>query len=616
VQYPGGWIDVTPASPYVLAGNTNQLTATVRRFDGSTAADQTVTWGTNDAGVATVNGSGLATGTGPGTASITATQGLLGGSTPVSVCPNLAVGGVYTANFPAASSTCFGGGGADEEFTYMPLNQSSSSALSLSILATGIQAVTGPPTPDVVPGYSSVAFGLAGQVRDDPVDIGDTKILENDHHIPLLARKLPWVAASRGNTANIITVGVPSIGDLMNLNVAQGCSGALDTRVGQVRSISAHAIIVSDTSNPAGGFTTAQYDSIGLEFDTIGWGPVTTAFGEPTDLDGNSRVVMFYTRAVNELSPPASSVVTLGYFTGRDLFSSAPASCPRSNEGEILYMLVPDPTGAVNSNVRTVSFVRGGTVGTAGHELQHAINASQRVYLKGTWSGFFEDTWLNESLSHVAEELMFYRASVGMTPNQNIVVTNLTTGPNASRRVAAFNAYANPNFGRLRGWLQRPDTSGAFKSSGSLAQRGAGWAFMRYAADRNGGDQTVFWQSLINQTTGLTNVQNAIGGADPNAWLRDFTAAMYSDDAVGGIASIYTQPSWSFRSLFTALNGSYQLVPRPLTNNVALTLSYSYSGATAYARFGVPASGFAAVSALSGGVPPTSPATVIVMRTK
>jgi hypothetical protein len=413
-----------------------------------------------------------------------------------------------------------------------------------------------------------------------------------------------------------ITPNEPTVGDLWDLNVASGCSGALDTRVGRVVSIGQHVIVVADTSNPAGGFTTAQYDSIRLEFDSLAY-PVDTAnFGGPTDLDTNQRVVAFYTRAVNELSPPASSVITLGYFTARDLFSAAPESCPRSNEGEIFYMMVPDPTGAVNSNVRTVSQVRGLTVGTMAHELQHLINASRRVYLTGTWSGSLEEVWLNEGLSHISEELMFYRTSVGLAPRGNIVVGNLTTGPNASRRVAAFNTYANPNFGRLRGWLQRPDTSGAFKTNDGLAARGAIWAFLRYAADRRNGDDATLWYNLVNtQTVGAANLQAALG-VDTDEWLRDFTSAMYADDAVAGIGPAQQVTSWSFRSLYAALNGSYQLVPRALTNGVALTLSYSRGGGTAYTRFAVPTGGFAGVTALSGGVPPTSPYSLIVVRTK
>jgi hypothetical protein len=621
VQFPNGYIDVTPATSNVLVGNTQALTATVRSAVGNVIPGQTITWGTTNGAVLTVDGSGTATGAGVGSASITATSGARSGSATLGVCPNLPVGGAYTAVMPLASSLCFGGGAAAEEFTYMPINLSSSSSLSLTVTGTGIQAVTGPPSPNRIPATGPVL----GSVRAGEPAIDEdfrARLLERDRELAAQLYRsgnalIKRSAATRGGPRRLITVGVPSVGDLMNLNVAQGCSGALDTRVGQVRSIGQHVIVVSDTSNPAGGFTTAQYDSIALEFDSLAYATDTTNFGGPTDLDENQRVVAFYTRAVNELSPPASSVVVLGYFTGRDLFSSAPGSCPRSNEGEMFYMLVPDPTGAVNSNVRTVSFVRGSTVGTMAHELQHLINGSRRVYLNGTWNGLFEEVWLNEGLSHVAEELVFYRASVGLAPRQNIVVTNLTTGPNASRRVAAFNTYANANFGRWRGWLQRPDTSGPVKNVDALASRGATWSFLRYSADRLNGTDATFWSALVNtQTTGTTNLSSALGGANVNDWVRDWTAANYADDAVSGIASQYTHPSWSFRSLYTALNGSYQLVPRPLTNGVGLTLSYSRGGGTAYARFGVPTSGFAKVTALSGGVAPTSPYALIVTRTK
>jgi hypothetical protein len=277
-------------------------------------------------------------------------------------------------------------------------------------------------------------------------------------------------------------------------------------------------------------------------------------------------------------------------------------------------MLVPDPTGVVNSNVRTVSQVRGLTVGTMGHELQHLINASRRVYINSAPG--FEDVWLNEGLSHIAEELMFYRTSVGLAPRGNIVVTQLTTGPNATRRVAAFNTYANPNYGRLRGFLQRSDTAGAFKSNDGLATRGAIWAFLRYASDRLGGTESSTWFNLVNSTTsGTANLQNVFS-VQPNEWLRDWVAAMYADDAVAGISAEHQNASWDYRSIYIALNGTYQLVPRPLTNGVGLTLSYSRGGGTAYARFGVPTSGFASLTALSGGVPPVSPYSLIVMRTK
>jgi hypothetical protein len=621
VLYPNGWIDVTPATPYMLEDTTTSLTGTVRTVVGNVVADP-ITWGTSDGAVATVDGSGTVTTLSPGNVSITATAGARTGAAAIAVCPNLDLGEVYTAVMPAAATTCFGGGSATEEFTYMPINLSTSSSLSLVVTGSGIQAVTGPPTPNRIPNSGLRAAVYPGE----PIILDHTARLDREREAlnPILARRSRTRTASQtqlGGARRIVTPNVvPTVGDLMDINTNSACSLNPSVRTGQVRSVSNHLIILGDTANPAGGFTTAQYDSIALEFDTIAW-PVDSAnFGAPTDLDNNGRVVAFFTRAVNELSPPASSSVVLGFFASKDVFGTD--DCSNSNGlatvgSEIFYMLVPDPTGAVNSNVRTVSFVRGNTTGTLGHEFQHMINGMRRAYVTG--ASAFEQGYLNEGLSHAAEELMFYRTSVGLAPRQNIVVTNLTTGANASRRVAAFNTYANQNFGRLRSWLQRPDTAGAFKANqNSLAVRGVIWAFLRYASDRVNGNDQAFWFSLVNSNLeGKVNIQNAIGGTDPDTWLRDFTAAMYLDDSgVTGVATVYTQPSWSFRSLYTALNGSYQLVPRQLTNNTGLTLSYSAGGGTAYTRFGVPASSFASLTALSGGLPPTSPYALIVTRTK
>ncbi|HEX6039240.1 MAG TPA: hypothetical protein VFZ20_14410, partial [Longimicrobium sp.] len=500
------------------------------------------------------------------------------------------------------------GAGAAAEYTYMPLNLSTSSALSLSLTGTGIQAVTGPPTPSVSP---------AGGPRLASLD-AEALRAGDEAHARRLARERAQAARlslpRRGATAGprrAITPGVPALDDLMSLNVAQECSGALDLRTGRVRSVGASVIIVSDTANPAGGFTTAQYDSIALEFDSIAYPAITSSFGTPSDIDGNGRVVLFFTRAMNELSPPASSTVEYASFRSRDVFPAA--TCERSNVGEIIYMLTPDPTGAVNSNVRTVSLVRGNTSRSAGHELQHLVNASRRVHVHGTTT--LEEAWLDEGLSGIAEELMFYRTSFGLAPRQNITLANLTQGVAASRRVAAFNTYQNGHFTRIRAWLQRPDTTAAFKDNVTLGQRGALWAFLRYASDRVNGTESAFWYSLANTTlTGRANLQAATG-ADPDAWLRDFTAGIYADDAVAGLATEYQQPSWNYRSLFAQLGGQ-PFLARNLGNGTALTLSYSRAGGSTFARFGVPEDGFASITALSGGVAPTSPYALIVVRTR
>jgi hypothetical protein len=616
VRFPDGWVDLGSPADTLVAGTEAPLGPVVRTVVGTPVIGADIVWESSDSAIATVDSAGRIAALAPGVATITATSGARSGSRTVAVCPNLAVGEAYTAVMPAAASLCLAGGETGSaEYTYMPVNLSAGAALALSVTGSGIVAATGPPTPNLLP-----AGPLLSRTGSQALEVDEGSHLrrmrdEVRELAPLMRR--PSARVSRGARAGgpsfQITPGVPAVGDLWPLNVASGCSGTRDDRIGRVVSVGQHLIVVADTMNPSGGFTTAQYDSIALEFDSIAHPVVVDNFGAPTDLDGNGRVVAFYTRAVNELSPPGSAAVVAGFFSARDLFSAAPQSCPRSNEGEMFYMLVPDPTGVVNGNTRTVTSVRGGTVGTLGHEFQHLVNAARRVYVHEASS--FEEVWLNEGLSHITEELMFYRTAPGLAPRQNILLGTLTSGPFASDRVAAFNRYANQNFGRMRSFLQRPDTAGPVKSNDVLATRGAVWAFLRYSADRRNGDDATLWYSLANTTAaGKTNLQNVLG-VDPDLWVRDFAAAMYADDAVPGIGPQHQITSWNFRSVYSGLGG-FPLLARPLSNGVPLTLTYSAGGSTSFLRMGVPAGGFAGVSALSAGVPPVSPYALIVVRTK
>jgi hypothetical protein len=279
----------------------------------------------------------------------------------------------------------------------------------------------------------------------------------------------------------------------------------------------------------------------------------------------------------------------------------------------MFYMQVPDPTGEVNNNVFTLASVRGNTVSTLAHEFQHLINAARRIYIEMALD--FEEVWLNEGLSHIAEELVFYEASAGLTPGMNITLAMLTTGPDAVQRVASFNTYVNQNYGRLSSFLARPDSAGAFENVDDLAVRGATWAFLRYAADRHAGDDATFWFDLVNTSlTGTANLDDVLA-EESDDWLRDWITAMYADDAVTGAGANYENPSWNYRSVYGGLGG-FPLVPLVLTDGVDETLNYAAGGGTLYGRLGVPMGGFAGITALSAGVPPVTPYAVSIIRTK
>ncbi|HKW47378.1 MAG TPA: hypothetical protein VJN70_08030, partial [Gemmatimonadaceae bacterium] len=275
------------------------------------------------------------------------------------------------------------------------------------------------------------------------------------------------------------TAAGPSVGDTIVLNTKTGDTFAEacqipDNRTGVVQAITNNAIVVADTGNPAGGYTNAEYLTIGQQFDDV-FVMDTTAFGSPTDIDNNGKIIMFFTRAVNELTPAGSNSVVGGFFYGRDLFPKAdspvlgPGSgCPTSNVAEMFYMLVPDPNGVVNGNVRSKTFVGQLTNSTTAHEFQHLINASRRLYIN-TAATDFEVVWLNEGLSHVAEELLFYRQSAGLTPRMNIDSTNFRGN---QTNVNSYNLNQQSNFGRFRTYLLKPSINAPYAPNDSLETRG------------------------------------------------------------------------------------------------------------------------------------------------
>src|SRR6202040_3188932 len=79
-------IAVTPANPSITKGATQQFTATGTFSDGTTQnLTSSVTWSSGTTSIATINTTGLATGAGIGTSTITATSGVISGSTVLTV---------------------------------------------------------------------------------------------------------------------------------------------------------------------------------------------------------------------------------------------------------------------------------------------------------------------------------------------------------------------------------------------------------------------------------------------------------------------------------------------------------------------------------------------------
>lgn len=484
-----------------------------------------------------------------------------------------------------ASEFCINGTSSGAEFIAVPFySDFSGSDLRVSISTGG--TTTAAAGSIVRPGFQiSPPSTRAPLQRDEGFEL---ELRERSRHALTPLMTIARVTDQESGGRFSIAAAVPNVGDLLNLNTnaLSACANAR-MRIGRVVAVTSRAIVVADTANPPNGFTTQDYQYFAAGFDTLIYPVDTLNFGTPTDKDGNQRVLLFFTRAVNELTPPGQSFYIGGFFFSRDLFpktaSGGVQGCEASNVAEMLYLLVPDPAGVVNLNERTVEFVRGVTLGTIAHELQHLINSSRHLYVNALST--FEDVFLDEGLSHVAEELVFFRAA-GLSPGQNIAYETIQASP---RIVDAFNTFAAPNMRRFREFLSDPLSNAPYASNASLSTRGAMWSFLRYAADRRGVAESQLWFQLANPPAGvhgIANLNRAVT-SDLSSWIRDWSVANYADDYITGLARVNTHPTWNLRSVITVVNEGMWALDTQLLDATHVTSVGIGDGSAAYLRFGV-----------------------------
>lgn len=529
----------------------------------------------------------------------------------------LGVGQALTLRGEEASVLCVQANSEGGEYTLVPFFATSNGFARLRVEAVGgnLQPVTGPPNPSLSPA------GAAPR-RDHEAHMKLVERMRSDLS-PLIRRASSPAARLSQTRASVAqeeaAADVPVEGGTISVNIPRFylnlpvCGEGYVTRQARVAAVTQRAILVNDPANPAGGLTDAELRAFGEEFDRQIYPVDVQHFGAPTDLDQNGgRVIILFTREVNALTPRGSGGYVGGFFFAGDLFprvaTPSLGACPRSNVGEIFYLLAPDPAGTINGNVRSRNLVLQSAAGTIAHELEHLINASRRIYVNN--ADTFEESWLDEGLAHSAEELNFYAAS-GLTPRQNLDLAKLNNLAGQSRVVDAFYRYAIDNLGRYMTYLQAPDSNSVIGED-LLETRGGSWAFLRYSADRQGGgDQPFFFKLVNSRTSGLANMRQVINDS-PVDWAQDWTLSVYTDDAVPGVDPRFVQPSWNFRSVMPAVSELYgegrkfPLVVHPLASGGSQRYNIRGGGAT-YLRFGIGGSSRVGLRLTQGdSVPPAS----------
>jgi hypothetical protein len=376
---------------------------------------------------------------------------------------------------------------------------------------------------------------------------------------------VPSTRFSARRSSQVVASPVPNVGDVINLKIPDAstdslCDHFINTQA-VVASVSRRAILAVDTLDlqgapPTALFTQSDFDQITQEFDNVTYPTDSSYYGKPTDIDNNGHVVLLFSGQINKLTPPGTSGGFVGgFFFAGDIFPATDQGggkgtfCPESNEGEIFYLLSPDPTGRFG-NVRSTASVRQGTRGTIAHEFQHMINAGNRFENPAVNS--FEETWLDEALAHFAEDAVG-RVSRGFSDLQTLTFQDVLPCSTPCSQANDFNAFFFQNFARLTDWMVSPDKYAPFMKMAdtSLAVRGAAWAILRYAADNySNADPRAFTRALAaGPDIGVKNF--AAAAKQPiDTVVKGWLIAMFADHLnIAGLDPKYQYRTYNFHSI-------------------------------------------------------------------
>jgi hypothetical protein len=629
----------------IAVGATDTLTATALDVNGNTIAG-TATWQTSSASIAAVSTGGVVTGVAPGTATITATisgksaqtavtvtapvlASCAGGATPLS----LAVGVVHTLTTAERSTLCLPGGTTGSEYVLVPFKADTVSALvPVSMNATGVIATTGAPTLAAAIAALPRARGTSSPLRNLAMHGAFGAAFEHRLRIRERAQLTPLVTAApratllRGmqhasaNRSAILNLPAnPAIGTYvaLNTNSDSACNDRVN-HAARIAAVSKTAIIAVDSLAPAGGFTDADFASFAATFDTLIFPLDTAAYGAPADLDNNGRVLIFFTQTVNQLTPRGSDGYVGGFFFSRDLFpdstqSSLLQGCPASNQGEMFYVPVVDPQQQYNEFFASKAELQIQLLSTLVHEFQHLINASRRLYVVQTvnWD---EEVWLNEGMSHIAEELLYFHES-GFAPKQNLSLATVSAN---QTELDAVNNFQIENLLRLNTYLAAPGPNSPYAENDSLQTRGATYELLRYSMDESPNSNSSYLHALINtQNTGIVNFNTVFAGTFTNIFtaVQQQVLANFFDDSGIAVDPKYSFPSWNYRDVIGngIDNMTNPLAMNPLIGTTSFTLT---GGGAGYARFRVAANGAGTITSASGSGAVPANVIMLLIRTQ
>ncbi|MBF0105010.1 MAG: hypothetical protein HQM16_06745 [Deltaproteobacteria bacterium] len=278
--------------------------------------------------------------------------------------------------------------------------------------------------------------------------------------------------------------------------------------------------------------------TLALDFENI-IGKERDLFGTESDINGDGRFAVVFTQEVNNLGTEMGGIVT-GYFYAMDLFDAS--KYPSSNEMEVIFTFVPDPSGEYGSPLSESFAVKNIIKGVLPHEFQHMINFNQHYFVN---EGETEQGWLNEALSHLAEDLY--------TLNDDNMIEGF--GLENPARVASFFS----NISEL-----------CFTCGTSLSERGGAYLFVKYLFEQaeignlpEAESGAAFLEGLLTSNErGVSNIVSAVfGPGSPDSDFKEllglFSLAIYLSDTNQTGDDLYQFQGIDLRGLVKDNRGTY-----------------------------------------------------------
>ena len=295
-----------------------------------------------------------------------------------------------------ADVACVALGGADREFLVVP--QLTGAALPYG----GYGFRLGAPAAIAATTRTDAALPLFARVDTVGADASPLDAQARlDAHLRRLEATTPPPARVSGRAAITPRLAGATVDSLRRFSVLNTLAAtAAYTGVDARLAFAGTRVLLYVDTLATSAFTPSELQGLGTLADQRLTPIVTEAFGGGSDLDGNGRVIFLLTPVVNGLAPApqcATSGFVRGFFYSHDLASTASTS----NRGEIFYGYVPDPAGRWGC-AHSRADVLANLPPTFIHELQHMVSYGEHAVERG---GEAEQPWLNEALSHVAEEL-------------------------------------------------------------------------------------------------------------------------------------------------------------------------------------------------------------------